>query len=96
MILLTTNERLLLIHIQQGYVPAPKAFLEGLRKICDREGILLITDEVQSGFGRTGKMFCGEYSGVRPDVRFVNSTKALRIHAYLLRWTDRDSGKGPR
>ena len=37
-----------------GYVPAPKEFLEGLRAICDREKMLLIMDEVQSGFGRTG------------------------------------------
>ena len=51
-----------------GYVPAPHAFLQGLREICDREGILLIIDEVQSGFGRTGKNFNIEYSGVRPDI----------------------------
>ncbi|KDQ21690.1 hypothetical protein BOTBODRAFT_26122 [Botryobasidium botryosum FD-172 SS1] len=51
-----------------GYVPAPKAFLEGLRAVCDKHGIILIFDEVQSGFGRTGKYFSCEYSGVRPDV----------------------------
>lgn len=38
-----------------GYIPAPKGYLEGLRKICDDNGILLIIDEVQTGFGRTGK-----------------------------------------
>lgn len=38
-----------------GYIPAPKGFLEGLRKICDTNKILLVIDEVQSGFGRTGK-----------------------------------------
>jgi len=38
-----------------GYIPAPKGYLEGLRKICDKHGILLIIDEVQTGFGRTGK-----------------------------------------
>ncbi|KAK2467236.1 hypothetical protein APHAL10511_000785 [Amanita phalloides] len=51
-----------------GYVPAPPAFLRGLRSICDKHGILLILDEVQSGFGRTGKFFAVEYSGVRPDI----------------------------
>ncbi|KIJ67795.1 hypothetical protein HYDPIDRAFT_107292 [Hydnomerulius pinastri MD-312] len=51
-----------------GYVPAPPAFLQGLRKICDQHGILLIVDEVQTGFGRTGKFFNIEYSGVRPDI----------------------------
>ena len=51
-----------------GYVPAPPAFLQGVRDICDKNGLLLIIDEVQSGFGRTGRMFNIEYSGVRPDL----------------------------
>jgi 4-aminobutyrate aminotransferase len=51
-----------------GYVPAPPAFLHGLRKICDENNILLIADEVQSGMGRTGQMFFVEESGVRPDI----------------------------
>ncbi|HEX5702023.1 MAG TPA: acetyl ornithine aminotransferase family protein [Pyrinomonadaceae bacterium] len=51
-----------------GYVPAPKGFLQGLRRICDEHGILLIFDEVQSGMGRTGKMFACEHDDVRPDV----------------------------
>jgi len=51
-----------------GYVVPPKSFLDGLRQICDREGILLVFDEVQSGFGRTGKFFAIEHFGVRPDV----------------------------
>lgn len=51
-----------------GYVPAPPEFLHGVREICDKNGILLIIDEVQSGFGRTGKNFAIEYSGVRPDI----------------------------
>jgi 4-aminobutyrate aminotransferase len=42
--------------------------LQGLRAICDKHGLLLIIDEVQSGFGRTGRMFSIEYSGVRPDI----------------------------
>ncbi|HZI18546.1 MAG TPA: acetyl ornithine aminotransferase family protein [Pyrinomonadaceae bacterium] len=51
-----------------GYVPAPEGFLEGLRRICDREGILLIVDEVQSGMGRTGRMFACDHYGVKADI----------------------------
>jgi len=51
-----------------GYVPAPASFLRSLREICDKHGILLIVDEIQTGFGRTGKYFASEYSGVRPDI----------------------------
>jgi 4-aminobutyrate aminotransferase len=51
-----------------GYVPAPKEFLHGLRRICDEHGILLIVDEVQSGFGRTGKMFACEHYDLKPDI----------------------------
>ncbi|KAJ9092016.1 hypothetical protein QFC21_006996 [Naganishia friedmannii] len=54
-----------------GYVPAPADFLKALREICDREGILLVFDEVQCGFGRTGKMFYSEYSGVVPDIQIM-------------------------
>ena len=50
-----------------GFVPAPKEFLQGLRKLCDETGILFIADEVQTGFARTGKMFAIEHSGVEPD-----------------------------
>lgn len=51
-----------------GYVPAPKGFLAGLRRICDEHGILLIVDEVQTGMGRTGKMFASEHHGIEPDI----------------------------
>lgn len=51
-----------------GYVPAPKDFLKGLRRICDQHGILLIVDEVQSGMGRTGKMFASDHYDVQPDI----------------------------
>jgi len=51
-----------------GFNPAPKEFLQALRKICDDKGILLIADEIQSGMGRTGKMFAFEHSGVEPDL----------------------------
>jgi len=51
-----------------GYVPAPAGFVQGLRRICDKHGILLIVDEVQSGMGRTGKMFACEHYDVAPDI----------------------------
>lgn len=51
-----------------GYVPAPVDFMKGLRALCDKHGLLLIADEIQSGFGRTGKMFAVEWSDIVPDV----------------------------
>jgi 4-aminobutyrate aminotransferase len=51
-----------------GYIPAPPAFLRALRAICDEHGILLVVDEVQAGFGRTGKMWSFEHAGIVPDV----------------------------
>ena len=51
-----------------GYIVPPDGFLQGLRALCDRHGILLIFDEVQSGIGRTGKMFASQHWGVSPDI----------------------------
>ncbi len=51
-----------------GYVPAPPEFLRRLRELCDRHGILLICDEVQTGYGRTGRMWAFEHAGIVPDV----------------------------
>ena len=52
-----------------GYIPAPKAFVKEIRRICDENGIMLIVDEVQSGMGRTGKMFAlDHYDGVKADI----------------------------
>ena len=51
-----------------GYYPAPNAFLRALRALCDEHGILLIADEVQSGYGRTGVMWAFEHAGIVPDV----------------------------
>jgi len=51
-----------------GYVVPPKSFMKGLREICDRHSILLIFDEVQSGFGRTGNWFASEHFEVEPDI----------------------------
>ena len=51
-----------------GFYAAPVEFLQALRKLCDQHGIMLIADEIQTGFGRTGKMFAFEYSGVEADL----------------------------
>lgn len=51
-----------------GYVPPPKEYLARVREICDKNNILLVADEVQCGFGRTGKMFAIEHWDVRPDI----------------------------
>lgn len=54
-----------------GYVPAPARFLSALREVCSETGILLVIDEVQSGFGRTGKMFALEHAGIMPDIMIM-------------------------
>jgi len=59
-----------------GFHPAPRELLESLREICDRHGILLIADEVQTGFARTGRMFGIEHSGVKPDLMTVAKSLA--------------------
>lgn len=51
-----------------GYIPAPTEFLQQLREICDQHNIVLIADEIQTGVGRTGRMFAMEHSGVVPDL----------------------------
>lgn len=58
-----------------GFYVAPPALLQALRKLCDTHGILLIADEIQSGFGRTGRMFAVQHSGVEPDL--VTIAKSL-------------------
>ena len=54
-----------------GFIPAPPAFVEGLRRICDENGIVLVADEVQTGFGRTGRMFAMEHFDVEADLVIV-------------------------
>jgi 4-aminobutyrate aminotransferase len=75
-----------------GYFPAPKAFMEGLREICDEHGILLIADEIQSGMGRTGTWWAIQHTGVEPDI--ITSAKGIAsgmpIGAFIAResvWT---------
>ena len=58
-----------------GYVVAPTIFMQELRRICDKHGILLVVDEVQSGMGRTGKWWAVEHTGVHPDI--VCSAKGI-------------------
>lgn len=58
-----------------GFYPAPVSFLRALREICDRHGIMLIADEIQTGFARTGKMFAMEHAGVAADI--VTMAKGL-------------------
>ena len=67
-----------------GYVPAPAAFFHGLRKVCDQHGIMLIVDEVQSGFGRTGRYFSIEHNGVRPDILVVAKVRLRSLKSHLL------------
>ena len=54
-----------------GFYPASDSFLRAIRAFCDQHGIVMIADEIQSGFGRTGKFFCMEHSGVEPDLMTV-------------------------
>ena len=54
-----------------GFLPAPAEFVTGLRQICDEHGIVLVADEVQTGFGRTGRMFAMEHFDVEPDLLIV-------------------------
>jgi len=51
-----------------GFYPAPNEFMQALRALCDEHGIVLIADEIQTGFGRTGKFFCSEYADIEPDL----------------------------
>ena len=58
-----------------GFIPTPPAFLAKIREICDRYGIVMVADEIQCGFGRTGKLFACEHYGIVPDL--ITSGKSL-------------------
>jgi len=62
-----------------GFVVAPREFMEGIRRICDDNGIVLVVDEVQTGFGRTGKMWGIEHYGVEPDLMCVAKSIAAGL-----------------
>ncbi|TIS01839.1 MAG: aminotransferase class III-fold pyridoxal phosphate-dependent enzyme, partial [Mesorhizobium sp.] len=62
-----------------GYIPAPLAFMEGIRRLCDRHGIVLVADEVQSGLGRTGRLFAIEHTGIEPDLILMAKSLAAGL-----------------
>src|SRR5205809_2551689 len=62
-----------------GFVVAPREFLRGVRKICDENGIVLVVDEVQTGFGRTGRMWAIEHYGIEPDLLVVAKSIAAGL-----------------
>ena len=62
-----------------GFIVAPQEFVSGVRAICDRHGIVLVVDEVQTGFGRTGRMFAIEQYGVEPDLMTVAKSIAAGL-----------------
>ena len=62
-----------------GFVVAPPEFLQGVRRICDDNGIVMVVDEVQTGFGRTGRMFAMEHSGVEADLMAVAKSIAAGL-----------------
>src|SRR5438128_2409603 len=64
---------------EAGFVVAPREFLQGIRRICDEHGIVMVADEVQTGFGRTGKMFATEHYGIEADLMIVAKSVAAGL-----------------
>src|ERR671930_1395985 len=62
-----------------GFVVAPREFMEGIRRLCDEHGIVLVVDEVQTGFGRTGKLFATEHYGIEPDLMTIAKSIAAGL-----------------
>jgi 4-aminobutyrate aminotransferase len=76
-----------------GYVPLPRGFLGSLRELCDRHGMLLVADEIQSGFGRTGRYFAVEHEGITPDImtlaKGIASGVPISAVAYRSRYSEK-------
>jgi 4-aminobutyrate aminotransferase/(S)-3-amino-2-methylpropionate transaminase len=62
-----------------GFVPAPTEFVQGIRRVCDEHGIVFVVDEVQTGYGRTGKMWAIEHHGVEPDLMVLAKSIAAGL-----------------
>jgi len=62
-----------------GFVVAPKEFIEGVRRLCDEHGIVMVVDEVQTGFARTGKLFGIEHYGIEPDLITIAKSIAMGL-----------------
>ena len=62
-----------------GFIPAPPEFVQGVRRVCDENGIVLVADEVQTGFGRTGSMWGIDHSGIEPDLVTVAKSIAAGL-----------------
>ncbi len=83
-----------------GYVVPPVRFMQGLREVCDHYGMLLVADEVQSGFGRTGKWFAYEHFGIVPDILVMAKGLASGMplsalaasHDLMAKWTPGSHG----
>ena len=74
---------------EAGIFPAPEGYLEGLRRLCDATGALLILDEIQTGFGRTGRLFACEHSGVVPDLMTLAKSMGGGVYpSAALLWRD--------
>jgi 4-aminobutyrate aminotransferase/(S)-3-amino-2-methylpropionate transaminase len=64
---------------ESGFIPAEQEFVQGLRRVCDEHGIVLVADEVQTGFCRTGRVFAMEHYGVEPDLMVIAKSVAAGI-----------------
>jgi 4-aminobutyrate aminotransferase / (S)-3-amino-2-methylpropionate transaminase / 5-aminovalerate transaminase len=62
-----------------GFLVAPQEYLEGVRRVCDEHGIVMVVDEVQTGFGRTGKLFAIEHYGIEPDLMTIAKSVAMGL-----------------
>ena len=73
-----------------GVVIPPEGYLRGARELCDRHGIALMADEIQTGLGRTGRMFCCDWEGVRPDVLIVGKALGGGVYPVSATIADRE------